>query len=209
MPKSSQKNKSQSQKEQDLPQGLGSKPHSLQKSMLSKTEDGWMIFSVEESVSFRTEDGWTIHGTLTTPATLVGDKRVAALLLLHSSSHEQELFSQHGYPGFARLQTEFVTLRIDIRGRGKSEGPVELHSFTPQQCEQLYLDVKAALNFLASQRGVDSRRIGIFAEEISADSAVLGAVGDPRVRALVLLSGRLSAKAKDAISMSRQLSILS
>lgn len=134
---------------------------------------------------------------------------MAAVLLLHSSSHEQELFSQHGYPGFARLQTEFVTLRIDIRGRGKSEGPIELHSFTPQQYEQLYLDVKAALNFLAGQRGVDSRRIGIFAEEISADSAVLGAAGDPRVRALVLISGRLSAKAKNAISMNPQVSILS
>jgi dienelactone hydrolase len=208
MPKSSRKGKSSSEKAPDSPQGFGSKPDSLQRATLSKTEDGWTIYSVEEAVSFRTEDDWTIHGTLTRPATLVGDEQVAAVLLLHSSSHEQELFSQHGYPGFARLQTAFITLRIDIRGRGKSEGQIELHSFTSQQREQLYLDAKAALNFLASQKGVDSRRIGIFAEEISADSAVLGAAGDPRVKALVLVSGRLSAKAKNVIPMSPQVSIL-
>lgn len=173
-----------------------------------KTDDGWTIAAIEQAVSFRTEDGWTIHGTLTKPAALVGDKQVPAVLLLHSSSHEQELFSPHGYPGFARLENEFITLRIDIRGRGTSEGQIELHSFTPQQREQLYLDVKAALDFLTNQKGVDSSRIGIFAEEISADSAVLGSAGDPRVKALVLISGRLSEKAKEVISLSPQVSIL-
>ncbi|HKZ01660.1 MAG TPA: dienelactone hydrolase family protein, partial [Pyrinomonadaceae bacterium] len=145
------------------------------------------------------EDNWKIHGTLTRPAGLVEKRRVAAVLFLHSSSHDQDIFSQHSYPAFTRLQNELITLRIDIRGRGKSERPLELHSFTPQQRESLYLDVKAALNFLSEQAGVDSRRIGIFAEELSADSAVLGAAGDPRVRALVLISGRLSARAKQLI----------
>ena len=84
-----------------------------------KTEDGWAVDIVEQEVSFATDDGWLIHGTLTTPV-LRGAARMAAILFLHSPAHEQELFSAHGYPGFARLQAQFVTLRIDIRGRGKS-----------------------------------------------------------------------------------------
>jgi hypothetical protein len=166
------------------------------------------VHSTEEPVSFRTEDGWTIHGTLSTPTAVAEDKPVAAVLLLHSSSHDQDIFSRQSYPAFGRMQNYLVTLRIDIRGRGNSEGPLELHAFTPQQREHLSLDVKAALNFLAGQKGVDSSRIGIFAEEISADSAMLGAEGDPRVKALVFVSGRVSAKAKDAVAVSPQMPVL-
>lgn len=166
------------------------------------------VHAIEEPVSFRTEDGWTIHGTLTRPAQLGAGKRIAAALLLHSSSHDQDLFSQQSYPGFSRMQNYLVTLRMDIRGRGKSEGPLELHSFTPQQRDSLYLDVKSALDFLAGQKWVDARRIGILAEEISADSAIRGAAGDPRVKAAVLVSGRLSAAAKEVIETSPQLALL-
>jgi len=172
-----------------------------------KTEDGWTIDIAEQEVSFATDDGWIIHGTLTKPVLSPG-KRVAAILFLHSPAHEQELFSAHGYPGFARLQTQFVTLRIDIRGRGKSEEPLAFHRFSDQQRKRLYLDVKAALNFLASQESVDAQRLAIFAEEKSADSAVLGAAGDSRVRALVLVSGRLTAESKEAISSNDQIAIL-
>lgn len=164
--------------------------------------------SVDEPVSYKTSDGWTIHGVLTKPTALTADLPVPGVLLLHSSSHDQDIYSRSSYPGFGRMQNQFVTLRIDIRGRGKSVGPLELHSFTPQQLENLYLDVTAGLNFLANQKGVDSARIGIFAEEMSGDSAVLGASGDPRVRALVLISGRLSPKAKSVIAASPNVPVL-
>jgi len=173
-----------------------------------KTEDGWSVDIVERRVSFPTADGWTIHGTLTTPV-LTTHRRVAAILFLHSPAHEQELFSAHGYPGFARLQAQFVTLRIDIRGRGTSEAPLAFHRLSQEQRDSLHLDVRAALNFLGEQAPVDSRRLAVFAEEISANSAVLGAAGDSRVRALVLLSGRLTANAKEVISSNDQIAILS
>src|SRR5579862_6604152 len=76
--------------------------------------------SVEEAVSFSTEDGWTIHGVLTKPTAPSRDRLVAAVLFLHGSSHDQDLFSRSSYPGFRRLQNRFATLRIDIRGRAKS-----------------------------------------------------------------------------------------
>jgi dienelactone hydrolase len=162
----------------------------------------------DKAVSFVTDDNWTIHGTLTRPAALAEGKKLGAVLFLHSSAHDQDIFSQHAYPAFNRLQTQLMSLRIDIRGRGKSEGPLELHSFTPEQKATLYLDVKAALKFLAEQPGVDARRIGIFAEELSADSAVLGAAGNPSVRAVTLISGRLSERAKQIIESGWQVPIL-
>jgi len=164
--------------------------------------------SVDEPVSYRTSDGWEIKGVLTKPMSLSDGNPVPAVLFLHSSSHDQDMFSRSAYPAWGRMMNQFVTLRIDIRGRGKSQGSLELHSFTPQQLETLYLDVTAGLNFLASQKGVDPSRIGIFAEEISGNSAVLGSFGDPRVKALVLISGRLSAKAKDAIEKSPGVPVL-
>ncbi|HET9532337.1 MAG TPA: dienelactone hydrolase family protein, partial [Blastocatellia bacterium] len=84
----------------------------------------------------------------------------------------------------------------------------EVHSFTPQQREQLYLDVRAALNFLVSQKAVDPMRIGIFAEALSADSAVLGAADVPGVRVFAFVSGYLSPRAKDVISTRPDIAVL-
>jgi dienelactone hydrolase len=162
----------------------------------------------DQAVSFLTEDNWKIHGTVTRPAGLSEGKKLAAVLFLHSSAHDQDIFSQHAYPAFTRLQHELISLRIDIRGRGQSEGTLELHSFTPQQRQNLYLDVKAALKFLSEQPNVDTGRIGIFAEELSADSAVIGAAGDSHVKALVLISGRLTDRAKELIASAVQAPIL-
>jgi dienelactone hydrolase len=174
----------------------------------AEQENREAVHFVESKVSFQTEDGWLIKGTLTRPAAIAEGESVPGVLLLHASSHDQDLFSGNGYPAFGRLQNRFITLRIDIRGRGTSEGVLELHSFTPQQLDRLYLDVKAALEFLGGQKGVDPFRVGIFAEEISANSAVLGMAGNPRVKVVVLISGRLSAKAKEVIAASPQVALL-
>lgn len=64
----------------------------------------------------------------------------------------------------------------------------------------MQLDVREAVKFLALQKEVDSNRIAIVAEEVSADAAVLGAMGDSRVKLFAFLSGRLSQEAKDCIA---------
>lgn len=155
--------------------------------------------AAEREVSFRTDDGWTIYGTLSIPDEISEGERLAAVLLLHSSGHDQETFNKHyAIPG---LSQEFgsgriASLRIDWRGRGKSIGSQEFHSFTQAQRENVYLDVKAAINFLASQKNIDSNRIGVVAEEFSADAAVRGSMNDSRVRLFALISGRLGEKSK-------------
>src|ERR1700722_15609700 len=107
-------------------------------------------------ISFHSEDGWEIKGTLHTP-TIPGNRRVPAVVLLHSSEHEQQVFGDYAYPGLAVSLAErgVVALRIDWRGRGKSIGKLEYHSFTSEQRDKIYLDVKGAINFLATQDGVD------------------------------------------------------
>lgn len=162
--------------------------------------------SIEKHVSFETEDGWRIHGTLTLPEGLNEGKRLPAALLVHGGEHDQSVFST--YPGWAKIQELLVTLRIDLRGKGKSRGALAFHSFTSEQRERIYLDIKSALTFLQSQPNVDSNRLGIVAEEDSSDAAVLGAVGNPRVKTMVFLSGRLGERAKDYIGANDQIAVL-
>jgi dienelactone hydrolase len=160
-------------------------------------------------ISYRSEDGWEIKGTLHTP-TIPGNRRVPAVVLLHSSEHEQQVFGDYAYPGLAvsLAKRGVVALRIDWRGRGKSIGSLEYHSFTSEQRNKIYLDTKGAINFLAAQSGVDPQRIGVVGEAEGANFGVLGAVGDARVRVLALLSGRLEPKAKEYIGENPQLGLL-
>jgi dienelactone hydrolase len=154
----------------------------------------------EKEISFKTEDGWTIYGMLGMPEG--AKERVPAVIFLHSFDHDRDAYGKYLYPGLAQIISErgMATLRIDLRGRGKSREGRDLHSFSPQEIAKLYLDVRAALAFLESQTGVDVSRIGIVAEGESAEAAVKGWAGDSRVRAVVLISGRLSEEAKKQFS---------
>ena len=162
--------------------------------------------SIKKEVSFKTEDGWPIYGTLTFPEQLSEGRKMPAVLLVHGSEHDRSVFDT--YPGWAKIQESVVTLRIDLRGRGKSRGLVESHSFTSAEREHVYLDVKGALALLEAQPNVDLERVGIVAEESSADAAILGAVGDPYVKAMVFLSGRLGERARAYIAANDQIAVL-
>lgn len=153
--------------------------------------------AVQNEVSFVTEDGWTIHGTLTVPTKRTNEK-YPAVLLVHSSMHSRSVWVS--FPGFAKLQESQVTLRIDIRGRAKSEGKIAFVDMPLSEREKVALDVSAALEFLALREEVDRRRIGVIAEEFSGGPAVIGGLEDSRVAAMVLLSGRLNQNAMELVA---------
>jgi dienelactone hydrolase len=154
----------------------------------------------EREVIFKTEDGWTISGMLSVPENKTG--RAPAVLFLHSYEHDRDAYGQYLYPGLAQIigAREVATLRIDFRGRGKSAGAKRLHEFSLEELSKLALDVRAALRFLSTQAGVDADRLGIVAEGTSAEAALMGWSGDRSVRAMILLSGRLSEVAKKQIA---------
>lgn len=171
------------------------------------------VLAAEKEVSFKTEDGWTIYATLNLPDTNQG--KVPVVILLPSTEHDRASFEIYRDPGANRPQYTGLapvirakgvgTLNLDLRGRGKSLGKKELHSFTAEELSKIYLDVEAAFAFLESQPEVDSSRIGIVAVGKSAEAAVLGWGGDSRVSAIALISGRLSDKAKKTIADSPDL----
>jgi hypothetical protein len=79
------------------------------------------------------------------------------------------------YPGWIKIQESIATLRIDLRGRGKSEGSSAFVDFNQKQREAVAFDIKAALDFLSAQSEVEPRHLGIVAEGFSADPALIAA----------------------------------
>jgi len=152
--------------------------------------------AAEREITFQTDDGWTIHGTFSMPDS---GSNAPAVLLLHSSGHDKETFNKHyAIPGLAQSFAErgVATLRIDLRGRGESIASQELHSFTQGQRDKIALDVKGAINFICSQKGIDTTRIAVLAEEFSADAAVMGTMNDSRIKVYTFISGRMGEEAK-------------
>ncbi len=163
----------------------------------------------ERQVDFQTADGYTIYGSLHLPAGADPQRPVPAALLLHGPGHDRGALSL-GFPGISQLLIRhgIAALRIDWRGRGQSIGELEYHSFTDEQRAKIPLDVRAALDFLASQPEVDRDRLAIFGEEIAAEWAALGARGDPRVVVFAFLSGRVSEGTRELLAAKHQLPVL-
>lgn len=161
----------------------------------------------ESEVMYTTEDGWTIEGTLSIPASVRAGEKVPAVLLVHSPAHDRDIYrGQHqvGINTFAKQSLRsslgnVITLRIDIRGRGRSRFGRDYGSLPPDERSSVYLDVVGGIKFLASHTQVDGGRLGVVAEGASAEATVNGAIGDQRVRAMVLLSGRMNSSAKEVI----------
>src|SRR6266508_6405883 len=104
--------------------------------------------AAEKEISFKTEDGWTIYGMFFMSET--AKQPLPAVILLHSFDHTADAYGKYLYPGLAQIigERDVATLRIDLRGRGKSRVSKELHSFSPEEKAKLYLDVRGAIAFL-------------------------------------------------------------
>ncbi len=153
---------------------------------------------VSKEIEYRTEDGWTISGTLRLPPGAGRNNEYAAMLLLHEKEHERLDVGDNDEELAHRLPIEegIATLAIDWRGREKSMGdhqpiPDELHDFSAKAREQMYLDVKGGLEFLAAYPGVDRLRIGVLASQFSAEPAIRGIreTASLPTRAIVMLGG--------------------
>ncbi|HEY6378185.1 MAG TPA: alpha/beta hydrolase [Candidatus Dormibacteraeota bacterium] len=140
--------------------------------------------AVTREVTFESADGWKLFGNLTMPGGGAGD--AAGVVLLHSGRSDR----------FAMLDLErtlassgLAVLNIDWRGRGRSTNKGSYFDLSPAEKQAGGLDAAAAIDFLAAQPGVDEQRLAAVGVVHGAEYAVRAGLKDPRVKALVLLTG--------------------
>lgn len=147
-------------------------------------------------VAFKTRRGNLLHATLAMPQSSA--ERVPAVLIISTPNNAHS------------SQPESASNLSDLSPIVTSAGAAALTLTSKQSKTSLSqsLEVRAAIDFLATQKGIDNSRLGIVAAGATAQAAVDGCRGDTRVSALALLSGRLDAKAKEQIAGSPDLSLL-
>lgn len=130
---------------------------------------------MEQAIEFSSA-GLTLRGVLHAPA---GAGPRPALILCHGFGGSCR---GAGHPELARAlaRAGYVVLRFDFRGCGQSEG--ERGSvIVAEEAE----DLRAAIDFLASQPMADAARIGVVGASLGGSVAIEVAAEDPRVKVCV------------------------
>ena len=132
--------------------------------------------------------GFGLAGTLTTPAAQ-GRLRHPAIVLVAGAGPIDRDVTVGGIPMFAQLagqlaERDFVVLRYDKRGVGKSGGRVERATL-----EDYAEDAIAAVKWLARRQDVDSERIFVAGHSEGAAVAMLAAAREKKISGLVLMAG--------------------
>lgn len=143
---------------------------------------------IETPVTFTSTDGWTLKGTLTMPDGITIAPRVPGVVFVHGYNHSSE-----GWTPLARavVRGGMAALTFDWRGTRKSlddvKGEVGVN-LTNEEREKIPLDVKAAVQYLASQPGVDATRLALIGATATNNHALRAAMGDGRIKTYVGLS---------------------
>ena len=137
---------------------------------------------MEENITFQS-DGLKLSAIIRTPDDLRPGEPRPAFIVLHGfggnkdgqgQSVVAQQFGQRGY----------VTLRMDFRGCGESEGE---HGRII--CLDQVADARNAISYLATRPEVDSRRIALVGSSFGAAVAVFTGGADQRVAAVISCGG--------------------
>ena len=137
---------------------------------------------MEENITFQS-DGLKLSAILRKPDDLRPGERRPAFIVLHGFGGNKDgqgqmvvakQFSQWGY----------VTLRMDFRGCGESEGE---HGRII--CLDQVADARNAISYLATRSEVDPRRIALVGSSFGAAVAVFTGGADQRVAAVISCGG--------------------
>ena len=129
-----------------------------------------------------TSDGLQLSGLLDLPHG-AGEGRRPAVIVLHGFGGNKEA-ETHRLEAEMYAALGYVTLRIDFRGCGKSEG-----SRGRTLCEDAVADVRNALTWLADQPEVDPGRIAVSGQSYGGAVAIRAAGVDDRIAAVVSIGG--------------------
>lgn len=157
-------------------------------------------------VSFKTADGWTLHATYYLPPE-PGPVPIPGLVYLSEPDWVPRTISDE--ISLAVADIGMAVLSFDVRGTDASYGSKDYQFFTQAERDAMQLDIRAAVDYLASQREVDGNRIAIFGASVMVDYAVREAALDPtRIQALLLSTGWLSDAGREAIRFRKDLPVL-
>lgn len=158
-------------------------------------------------VSFQAEDGWTIYGTLFFPKQ-AGNGPVPGVVVLSEPGWVVRMI--HGGNICAGIADNgMAALAIDMRGSGASYGKKDFELFAQEELDGFQLDVRAAVKFLASQKGVDPQRIGVLGAGITAEYVAREASHNPaQIKAIVLMTGSLSPRSRESLQTRKDLPVL-
>lgn len=137
---------------------------------------------MEEKIAFHS-DGLKLAGILATPNDLKLGERRPAFIVLHGFGGNKD---GHGQAVVARQLSQwgYVTLRIDFRGCGESEG-----ERGRVICLDQVADTRNAVSFLATRSEVDPARIGLVGSSFGAAVAVFTGGADGRIGAVISCGG--------------------
>ncbi|MCJ7507865.1 MAG: alpha/beta fold hydrolase [candidate division Zixibacteria bacterium] len=145
-----------------------------------------------EEFSFYSIDSTKIEGQLYIPS--LQDKIPPLVILLHMFSH-----SSKDWEKLVPLLTNegYAVLNLDLRGHGKSvkrkEETISYLEPDKVNIRLLPLDVSSALDALQSYMGrVDLERVGVIGASIGANAGLIAAVGNPKIKTMVLISSGLN-----------------
>jgi len=132
------------------------------------------------------EAGITLAGTLTVPT---GKGPHPAVILLSGSGpqdRDQTILEHKSFLVLSDYLTRqgFAVLRLDDRGVGKSGG-----NFSAATIQDFASDATAAYNFLKTQPGITSKKIGLIGHSEGASVAAKVAAQIPEVAFVVLMAG--------------------
>ena len=137
-------------------------------------------------ISSGSPDTLTIRATLYLPRKPKA-KRSPVVLLIHMLGRDRRTW----LPLIPELtEAGYATLALDLRGHGDSDKlrGKTFADFSSRDWVSTRLDIKAALDFIATRRELNPKRIGLIGASIGANLALLEAATNPNVRVAVLMS---------------------
>jgi dienelactone hydrolase len=163
-------------------------------------------FGQSTVVTFMTKDGWKLTGSLYRPQQASSTPAPAVVMLTEPGWVDRSIYDSYLAADLA--EKGFFALNIDLRGSGSSLGREFLEEFSAEDMKGIQQDLRAAIEYLSSQPGIDPMRIGVVGAGASSEYAVLEASVNPRIQALVLISGTLSQAAKEYLKSENSVPLL-
>jgi pimeloyl-ACP methyl ester carboxylesterase len=149
-----------------------------------------------QRVNFLTDDGVSIIGSYYSPLKVVSNASSSStttptVILLHMLGRDRSTWN--AFASTLSQKEGYAVLSIDLRGHGESVkqnngNTISFQSFSQDDYNKMVLDVKAAKQFLITNKNANPNNISIVGASIGANVAINYAALDPTIKSVVLLS---------------------